>query len=289
MIKEGQEHAGSETRKRDTPWSGEWGDAVTPPPNRRSGDLIPGSLYDRNRWDPINLPLRGSRGSLLSLPVHTYIRTIPLVRRDDQATPREEVPRYHGIIRHNIIDLSRFRGESPHKGSIHIRFLISCLIPSPLPTPSLALALPGSLRFPAARRRTRKGETSLSRFPLIDLSPHRRRRCRQPCNEKVSSGEYRGRREDSHVWAHVCIYLLCLPAVLDIKLDEKLSFSSYIRSKVSFERKEDSWRCIYSLSLSLFHFLHLLTFDQYTFYFLYNANPMQARFFCISHARSLDW
>lgn len=47
---------------KGTPGLRENGETVTPSPNRRGFD--PGSLYDRNRWDPINLPLRGSRAPL---------------------------------------------------------------------------------------------------------------------------------------------------------------------------------------------------------------------------------
>lgn len=61
-------------REKGTPTSGEWGDRYAVSPNQRGFD--PGSLYDRNRWDPINLPLRGSRGSYCP-----SVHTIPLVRR----------------------------------------------------------------------------------------------------------------------------------------------------------------------------------------------------------------
>lgn len=63
-------------REKGTPASREWGerDRYAVSPNQRGFD--PGSLYDQNRWDPINLPLRGSHG--LYCP---SIHTIPLVRR----------------------------------------------------------------------------------------------------------------------------------------------------------------------------------------------------------------
>lgn len=130
------------------------------------------------------------------------------------ARPRHEVTRY--IIRYNIIDLLPPRSLPRQTTSqrVRIHFLISCLIP-----PRLLLRV-----FTVSRCRRggqgETGETSLSRFPLIDLSPiDCDDVCRRvPCYEKVC----RVVDIEGHVYVHVYMF-----AVLYL-LPEKLLFSLYL-------------------------------------------------------------